>query len=178
MSFLELSTELGIFRVQLLEREAPATCAYFIRAVRGGKLSRGSIFRVVSSSKHMESDAAPIDVVQVGTSAGLDEQRAIIPHEHSAITGLVHDRWSVSAARYRPGELYNSFFICLRREPTLDFGGNRHEDRQGFAAFGKIAEGFEVVMKAHQRVEEETCLTRPIAIDSIRYGAETIDAIA
>lgn len=178
MSVLELKTKNGPIRIQLFEHEAPITCEYFSNAVNSGALARGSIFRIVSSEEHHNENGPAIDVVQIGTDKGLDEPRSIIVHEHSGRTGVRHDRWTVSAARYRPGELYHSFFICLRPEPELDFGGNRHQDGQGFAAFGKVTAGFDIVTHLHRQVEQKTCLAQPIAIDEIRYLRETVDQIA
>lgn len=171
MPFLDVSTELGDFQVQLLTDAAPLTCAYFANAARRGMFRDGSIFRIVSTSRHGNSETSPIDVVQVGTRAGLAEQRTLMKHEHTALTGLHHERWVVSAARFGPGELYSSFFVCLQREPALDFGGSRHDDGKGFAAFGRVVAGHAVIERAHVRAEEDTCLATQIAVADIRYSA-------
>ncbi|MEQ9462485.1 MAG: peptidylprolyl isomerase [Haliea sp.] len=169
MAFLDVATELGSFSVMLRPDAAPVTCDYFARLARSGAFRDGSIFRIVSASKHGGVEASPIDVVQVGTPAGMDEQRSRIRHEHTGLTGLQHERWMVSTARFEPGEVYGSFFICLQREPALDFGGNRHADGQGFAAFGSVVSGHEVIEQAHIRAEEHPCLSTRIAVANILY---------
>tara|TARA_R110002094_G_scaffold28438_2_gene41396 strand:- start:1887 stop:2414 length:528 start_codon:yes stop_codon:yes gene_type:complete len=169
MAFLDVATELGRFSVMLRPDAAPVTCEYFASLARNGTFRNGSIFRIVSTSRHAGVEANPIDVVQVGTAAGMDEQRTRIQHEHTALTSLRHERWVVSAARFEPGEVYGSFFVCLQREPALDFGGGRHIDGYGFAAFGSVVSGHEVIERAHFRAEEDTCLTTRIAVTEILY---------
>ncbi len=171
MASLEVMTALGNFRIQLLEQAAPETCAYFADVVTRGLFRDGSIFRIVSSSKHGEGHSCPIDVVQVGTRNGFTEQRTRIRHEHSEISHIHHERWTVSAARFEAGELYSSFFICLQPEPGLDFGGSRNEDGQGFAAFGRVVSGQGVIEQAYQRAEESPCLTALIPVSDVHYAS-------
>ncbi len=168
METLGVCTELGSFRI-LLETAAADTCAYFVAAAQSGVFDDGRIFRIVSRQQPKDADACPIDVVQLGTRRGLSEQRDVIRHEHSGVTQLHHRRWVVSAARYRPGELYHSFFVCLQDEPELDFGGNRHADGQGFAAFGRIVEGFDAVSKAFHHAEQSDQLSKPILVNGVQY---------
>ncbi|MCR9186817.1 MAG: peptidylprolyl isomerase [Halieaceae bacterium] len=169
MAFLDVVTELGHFSVLLRPDEAPVTCGYFASLARSGAFQNGSIFRIVSTRKHGGIEKNPIDVVQVGMPAGMDAQRTRIQHEHTALTTLRHERWTVSAARFDPGEVYGSFFVCLEREPALDFGGNRHGDGQGFAAFGSVVSGQSTIEQAHLRAEEDTWLTTRIAITDVLY---------
>lgn len=170
LAHLEVISELGNFRILLLDQAAPLTCAYFAESCRRGAFNDGRIFRIVSSSKHNGEGTSPIDVVQVGTRHGFSEARTVIRHEHSGITRLRHERWTVSAARFSAGELYNSFFVCLNEEPALDFGGSRHEDGQGFAAFARVVAGQEVIEHAHRRAEDADCLSTSIAITDIQYS--------
>lgn len=169
MAYLDVATELGEFRVLLRTDAAPVTCNYFASLANSGAFRNGSIFRIVSTSKHGDTDANPIDVVQVGMQAGMDEPRTRIKHEHTGLTTLQHQRWVVSAARFCPGELYGSFFVCLQREPALDFGGTRHSDGEGFAAFGHVTCGHPVIEQAYVRAEEQPCLTTRIAVTNILY---------
>jgi peptidyl-prolyl cis-trans isomerase A (cyclophilin A) len=50
-------------------------------------------------------------------------------------------------ARTEPGSATSEFFICIGDQPELDFGGKRNPDGQGFAAFGRVVEGMDVVRK-------------------------------
>ncbi|PLW83624.1 peptidylprolyl isomerase [Kineobactrum sediminis] len=169
MAYLDVETELGAFCVLLLTDAAPITCNYFASLAKNNAFSDGSIFRIVSTNKHGEVEANPINVVQIGTHAAMAEQRSQVEHEHTGLTALQHDRWTVSAARFEPGELYGSFFVCLQREPALDFGGSRHADGKGFAAFGRVIDGHSVIQKAYVRAETDPCLTTRIAVSNIAY---------
>jgi peptidyl-prolyl cis-trans isomerase A (cyclophilin A) len=53
-------------------------------------------------------------------------------------------------ARYGPGTATSEFFICVGEQPALDSGGKRNPDGYGFAAFGRVTEGMDVVRKIHQ----------------------------
>jgi peptidyl-prolyl cis-trans isomerase A (cyclophilin A) len=83
------------------------------------------------------------------------------------MTGLRHMKGTVSLARFAPGAVYHSFFICLRDEPALDFGGARHPDGQGFAAFGWVARGFDIVQRIFAHAEAEEYLRNVIGIERI-----------
>jgi peptidyl-prolyl cis-trans isomerase A (cyclophilin A) len=71
-------------------------------------------------------------------------------------------------ARLGPDTGASDFFICIGDQPELDFGGKRNPDAQGFAAFGRVIKGMEVVKKIHQSPVEAQRLTPPIKISSIR----------
>ena len=103
-------------------------------------------------------------MIQGGLRHQREDLAPVIPHETTAMTGLRHLKGTVSLARFAPGAVYHSFFICLRDEPVLDFGGARHPDGQGFAAFGRVVEGFDVVQRIYARAEEAEYLKNAIAI--------------
>ena len=67
-------------------------------------------------------------------------------------------------ARSTPDTAQESFFICVGDQPELDFGGKRNPDGQGFAAFGKVSSGMEVVKKINQANAEGQALMPPILI--------------
>jgi peptidyl-prolyl cis-trans isomerase A (cyclophilin A) len=164
---LLVTTQFGRFAIALAVREAPLTCAYFCDLVRRGTLDNAAIFRVVAAANHAASDACPIHVVQLGPIPAFEGTRHAIAHESTNLTGLRHRRWTVSAARFDLDELYGSFFICMRDEPELDFGGRRQPDGQGFAAFGSVVAGFEVVEAAYARAECSELLAIPIPVTRI-----------
>lgn len=164
MSTLQIETALGTVRIALATAQAPATAGYFLDQVLRGRLAGGSIFRVLSSELSATGEGVTIDAVQFGTARGLDETRQQIVHESTAISGLRHGPWTVSAARFAPGELYGSFFVCLQAEPSLDHGGARHPDGAGFAPFGRVVEGREVIRRAHELAEAGELLTHPVPI--------------
>ena len=69
-----------------------------------------------------------------------------IAHETTEETGLLHVDGAVSIARAEPGTgSAGAFFICVGDNPSLDYGGERNPDKQGFAVFGQVVEGMDVV---------------------------------
>ena len=70
-------------------------------------------------------------------------------------------------ARNDPGTASSEFFICIGDQPELDYNGKRNPDLQGFAAFGKVVEGMNVVKQIHQLSDTNQFLTDHIKIESI-----------
>jgi peptidyl-prolyl cis-trans isomerase A (cyclophilin A) len=52
-------------------------------------------------------------------------------------------------ARSKPGSATSEFFICVGDQPELDYRGRRNPDLQGFAAFGRVTGGMDIVRKIH-----------------------------
>ncbi|WP_133469842.1 peptidylprolyl isomerase [Paraglaciecola marina] len=161
---IKVSTKIGSFCIQLNAKEAPHTCEYFQNIIHNNKLEEGTIFRVLTAQN--QTSEPRIHALQMGSHNALSEFRSHILHEHTKMTGLAHRKWSVSAARYAPGELYQSFFICMRDEPCLDFQGERHPDKQGFACFGEIVSGYDVIEKLYTQAGQQEILNPPIKIES------------
>jgi len=166
MSELLVTTTLGDFSIKL-DAAAPATSAYFSSLAKSKALDNSAFYRIVAPDNATHRAEVPIAVVQGGLLVEDPQPIAPIAHESTAATGLRHDRWVVSCARYAPGETYGSFFVCLRDEPELDYGGKRHPDGLGFAAFGKVGIGREIVEAIYARREQEEMLAQPIAIRSV-----------
>jgi peptidyl-prolyl cis-trans isomerase A (cyclophilin A) len=80
------------------------------------------------------------------------------------MTGIRHRNGTISMARYVPGTATSEFFICVGDQPELDFGGRRNPDRQGFAAFGKIIKGMDVVKRIHSIIAPDQYLEEPVLI--------------
>jgi peptidyl-prolyl cis-trans isomerase A (cyclophilin A) len=110
--------------------------------VDAGVFDGSSIFRIVRPGQH-PAEPSPIEVVQMGHRSADEKLAPSIRHESTRMSGLSHRRGTVSLARFAPGAVYHSFFVCMRDEPGLDAGGSRHGDGQGFAAFGHVTRGFE-----------------------------------
>jgi len=70
-------------------------------------------------------------------------------------------------ARMDPGTATTEFFICVGYQPELDFGGKRNSDGQGFAAFGQVVEGMDVVRKIQQQKDKKQTLVKKLAIRNV-----------
>lgn len=169
-SVLTVQTAAGQFHINLFDNDAPHTCQYFRRLVGNGMLDDGAVFRITTAANYDSSDEPPIEVIQIGTPLGLDEPRQCIPHESTSTTGLLHRQYTVSASRFGPGELYGSFFICMRDEPALNYGGERHVDGLGYAAFGEVVAGQKVLERIYDSAGADEVLSTPIPLHEIRLG--------
>ena len=87
-----------------------------------------------------------------------------IVHETTRQTGIKHLDGTISMARNEPGTASTEFFICIGAQPELDFGGKRNPDGQGFATFGKVIKGMDVVLKIQQQKDEGQIFVEPVRI--------------
>jgi peptidyl-prolyl cis-trans isomerase A (cyclophilin A) len=126
-------------------KKAPVTAANFIRYVAENRLEGARFYRVVRLDNQPDN-AVRIEVIQGGLEeTGKEKGLPPIPHETTAQTGLLHKDGTLSMARLQPGSASSEFFICVNDQPSLDFGGTRNPDGQGFAAFGRVTKGMDVV---------------------------------
>jgi peptidyl-prolyl cis-trans isomerase A (cyclophilin A) len=171
MSLVRIETVLGDIDIKVWQDRAPASAGYFLADVRAGRYDGSTFFRIVTLANQDAEDHRKIEVIQGGLKHTRDDLPPAIPHETTAMTGLRHSKGTVSLARFAPGAVYHSFFICLRDEPALDFGGLRHPDGQGFAAFGEVVGGFDVVERIFACAEGTEHLKREVEI--VRSGILT-----
>ena len=94
-----------------------------------------------------------------------------IPLERTSKTGLAHKDGVISMARDGPDTATDEFFICVGDQPELDFGGKRNPDGQGFAAFGRVVRGMDVVRRIQEAPAQGETLRPPISIQRVRRSA-------
>jgi peptidyl-prolyl cis-trans isomerase A (cyclophilin A) len=110
-----------------------------------------------------------IEVIQGGVDPSrAEELGSPIPLERTSDTGLRHIDGAISMARSEPDSARGDFFICIGDQQQLDYGGNRNPDGHGFAAFGRVTEGMDVVRRIQRAPREEQRLTPPVVIQRIR----------
>ena len=162
-------SELGDFEVAVELSRAPVTAANFLQYVDGRFYDGGAFHRTVTPTNQPD-DAVKIEVIQAGINAARNPDRfPPIALERTNLTGLRHLDGTISMARSTaPDSGRSDFFICIGDQPSLDFGGARNRDGQGFAAFGRVTRGMDVVRRIHQSANSEAQrLTPPIRILSI-----------
>ena len=143
-----IKTELGDMIIELYPEKAPVTVENFLRYVDEGRYEGATFYRVVRDD-NQPGDSIRISVIQGGL---FDDDAEVLPpigHETTLQTGILHLDGVISMARWRPGTATDDFFICVGDQPELDYGGARNPDNQGFAAFGKVIDGMETVLKIH-----------------------------
>ena len=147
-----METRLGDIVFEIYPERAPITAANFLRYVDEERLTGATFYRVVRLDNQPNNDVK-IEVIQGGPRNRSGEDRIPpIEHETTEMTGVLHLDGVISMARNQPGSASSEFFICVGDQPELDFGGHRNPDGQGFAAFGRVIEGMDVV-RAIQRLE-------------------------
>ena len=140
-----VATPLGDIEVALDPVHAPATVANFLRYAKGGFYDGGRFHRTVTPD-NQPANKVKIEVVQAGMNPAREkEEFAPVALERTSVTGLKHVDGAISMARAEPDTATSDFFICVGDQPELDFGGKRNPDGQGFAAFGRVVKGMEVV---------------------------------
>ena len=143
---VRIVTDLGSIVIALYPDKAPITVANFLAYADQHLLDGGGFYRTVSPKN--DNNPATISVIQGGLNRD-DSPLPTIAHETTKATGILHTDGVISMARGAPGTAGSEFFICIGDNPALDFGGARNKDGQGFAAFGKVVEGMDVVRKIH-----------------------------
>jgi len=142
-----VQTELGDIVIEVDPLRAPLTTANFLKYVDGGHYDGGVFHRTVTMDNQPES-TVKIEVIQAGVNPDRAKDGfAAIPLERTSVTGILHKDGVVSMARGAPDSATSGWFVCINDQPSLDFGGNRNPDGQGFAAFGRVVTGMEVVRK-------------------------------
>jgi peptidyl-prolyl cis-trans isomerase A (cyclophilin A) len=139
-----LETPQGRIVVEVDTAHAPLTAANFLRYVDAGLYKGAAFYRVVRPDN--DRNPATITVIQGGIGDG-PSPLPTIPHETTRDTSLRHLDGTLSMARDEPGSASSEFFIVIGDAPALDFGGKRNADGQGFAAFGHVVEGMDVVRR-------------------------------
>ncbi len=168
---ITIQTDLGPIEADLDAERAPITTTNFLRYVDGGFYEGGRFHRTVTPDNQPDNPVR-IEVVQAGINPARDaEKLQPIPLERTDLTGLHHGDGAISMARFAPNSAQSDFFICIGDQPSLDFGGNRNPDGQGFAAFGRVTAGMDVVRRIQQSPREAQRLTPPVRILSIRRAA-------
>lgn len=160
-----IKTSLGDIQLDLYPEKAPITVSNFLKYVDGGLFESSSFFRVCTSENEAERDIK-IEVIQGGNIAEGTSLKAI-QIETTEQTNILHKHGIISMARGTPNSATNSFFICINDQPELDFKGKRNPDGQGFAAFGKVTKGMDVVLKIQKGENVNQSLIEPVSILSI-----------
>jgi peptidyl-prolyl cis-trans isomerase A (cyclophilin A) len=116
-------------------------------------------------------DAPKAELIQGGiwkTNYKLSASLRGIPHETTQQTKILHKNGVISLARQAPGTANTEFFICVGDQPGFDYGGANNADGQGYAAFGKVVKGMDVVRSIYDAPENDGELDPLVYIYSIK----------
>ena len=163
-----MTTEIGNITIELLPNQAPITVKNFLRYIDEDRYSDFTFYRVVNM-KNQNSDSVKIEVIQGGL--GFNQHPDALPpisHESTNKTDLKHLNGTISMARSEPGSASSEIFICINDQPELDYNGSRNPDGLGFAAFGMVKSGMDIVKKIQQSPSDGQMLNKPIRVKSIK----------
>ncbi|WP_448569479.1 peptidylprolyl isomerase [Thalassotalea ganghwensis] len=150
-SIAQLTTPYGVIEIELYQDKAPLSVNSFIDYVNSD--NEKGFYRIVRADN--DQGTPQIDVVQ----GGFVQKGASLPgikHESTQQTGLTHKRGAISLARAEVGTGSAAhFFIVVKDSFGLDHGANRNKDKQGFAVFGQVIKGMEILDQIHQMPKEK-----------------------
>lgn len=166
---IQIQTSKGDIEIELYPLKAPKTVAAFLSYIDSGYFFNSNFYRALTT-ENQPSNAPKTELIQGGiwkTNNKLAVSIPGIPHESTEQTRILHDEGVISLARAQPGTAGTEFFICLSKQPGLDYGGENVPDKQGYATFGKVVKGMSVVYKISRQNENDQYFSPPVAIYNI-----------
>jgi len=163
-----IETQLGDIEVELFPDQAPKTVAAFLSYIDSGLYNSTSFYRVLKSDAFASDNNT--GVIQGGLWQTKPDKKVTIPgieHETTQKSGLTHQSGIISLARTTPGSANTEFFICIGDQSPLDFGRRGTEDGQGYAAFGKVFKGMDIVRKIQSKKSHGDKFDQAIPISRI-----------
>ena len=160
---------MGNIEVELFSTQAPKTVAAVLSYIDSGLYKDAAFYRVLTVY-NQPSDALKAELIQGGLWNKKGARRDLlagIQHETTRQTGIQHTNGVISLARQEPGTANTEFFICVSDQPGFDFGGENNPDRQGYAAFGKVVRGMDIVKRIYDMPEVDQYFDPPIPIYNI-----------
>ena len=169
---ISIETELGPIQLELYPDGAPITVSNFLRYVDENRYGDFHFYRVVHMENQPDNDVK-IEVIQGGL--GFDKHPMELPaiiHETTNKTGIRHLNGTLSMARMEPGTASSEIFLCINDQPELDYSGKRNPDGQGFAAFGKVISGMDLIRKIQLLPETKQMLDKVVKVNSIQRNGD------
>jgi peptidyl-prolyl cis-trans isomerase A (cyclophilin A) len=166
-----IQTDLGNIELAVDSARAPVSAVNFLRYVDAGRYEGGRFHRTVTPDNQPNNDVK-IEVIQ-WSAAPRGDREAFPPVEleRTNKTGLKHLDGTISMARAGPNTATSDVFICIGDQPELDFAGKRNADGQGFAAFGRVTAGMDIVRRIQKSPANGQSLTPPVRILNIVRSA-------
>jgi peptidyl-prolyl cis-trans isomerase A (cyclophilin A) len=164
---IEIQTSIGDIEVELYGAQAPKTVTAFLSYVDSGFYKNTTFYRVLND-ENQPSDAFKSEIIQGGIwGLGRNKPLPGIPHEPTSQTHILHKDGTISLARLQPGTATTEFFICIGDQPGYDFGGENNPDGQGYAAFGRVVKGMDIIKKIYNQPENDQYFTPRVPIYNI-----------
>ncbi|MGV3512537.1 MAG: peptidylprolyl isomerase [Novosphingobium sp.] len=174
-----LETDAGRIVVEVDVQRAPATATNFVRYAETRRFDGTAFYRAM----HLNWGEQPNGLIQAGTRGDPKRNLPPIAHEPTNVTDIPHKAGTLSMARYAPGTATGDFSIMVSDQPGLDAQPDSAdpEAQAGYAAFGQVVEGMDVVKAIFAAPISETegegimrgqILAKPVKIISARRVAD------
>jgi peptidyl-prolyl cis-trans isomerase A (cyclophilin A) len=164
-----VKTTYGDIEIELFPDQAPKSVAAFLLYVDSGYYQNSSFYRALNEENQI-TGSGNAELLQGGvwkTNPSLRNHPGI-EHESTKQTNILHKNGTVSLARQAPGSASTEFFICVGDQPGFDFSGDNNPDGQGYAAFGRVVKGMEIVKQIHNLSVNGESLISPVGISNIK----------
>ena len=164
-----IETKVGDIEVEIYQDKAPETCKAFLSYIKEGLYKNSSFYRVLNRD-NQASDRTKSQLIQGGIwQTNPDKLQTLkgIPHESTQRTGILHKTGTISLAREEPGTANSEFFIVIGDQPGYDSGGANNPDHLGYAAFGRVVRGMDIVLLIYNKPESGQAFNPPIPIYNI-----------
>ena len=141
--YVALTTSAGVITLDLDKTHAPLTTANFLKYVDSKRLDGAVFYRAM----HLPYSDKPSGLLQGGVRNAA-KLLPPVPHEPTSRTGILHKAGTVSMARFAPGSATADFLFLVSDMPSLDAeaGNDGQDPGAGFAAFGHVVGGMDVIM--------------------------------
>lgn len=167
---IQINTNFGNIEAELYFEKAPKTVTAFLSYIDSGFYNNSSFYRVLleESTSYGNKNSG---VIQGGIWQSNNKKAETIPgipHESPGQTGLSHTSGTLSLARSAPGTASTEFFICIGDQTAYDSSKNLNSDGLGYAAFGKVISGMDVVRKIQDQPANGQNFIKPVVIFSVK----------
>lgn len=135
-----IETSAGRIVLEVDPGKAPITAGNFLKYVDQKRLDGVTFYRVVKVIDRF-------GFVQFGVNGEPKKVLPPIKHEPTTVTGIKHLEGTISTARLAPGSARGEFTISIGDQPSFDADPSKPGDNLGYAAFGRVVEGMDVVLK-------------------------------
>lgn len=162
-----IKSSFGDIEIELYPDKAPKSVAAFLSYIAAGYYNKSSFYRVLSNENvPVENNTG---LIQGGIFKSNPTKLVSIKgieHEPTGKTGLKHLDGTISLARTTPGTASTEFFICIGDQPQFNSSADT-EAGQGFAAFGSVIKGMDIVRQIQNSPSMGDSFTKPIVINAV-----------
>jgi len=166
---IKIETANGDIVVALYPDKAPKTVNAFLTYVDAGYYKEANFYRVIKNENvPAEYNTGLVQGGIFHSNPTLHQQLKGTAHESPKVTGLSHTSGTISMARTTPGSATTEFFICIGDQQQFDSSNRSGTDGLGYAAFGKVVEGMDVLSKIQNKKSKGESFIDKIRIINIR----------